>query len=56
MTTARQILLLCAALALLGVVYPARAGPREDRQAALDLLGRGTAAFDAGDVVTATRY
>jgi CHAT domain-containing protein len=54
--TARQILLLCAALALFGAVSPAQAGPREDRQAALDLLGRGTAAFSAGDVVAATRH
>src|SRR4051812_24573007 len=52
---ARQILL-CATFALLGALSPAWAGPREDRQAALDLLGRGTAAFGAGDITAATRH
>jgi len=47
--------LLCI-LALAGAASPARAGPAEDRQAALQLLGRGTAAFDVGDVVAATRH
>lgn len=47
--------LLCI-LALAGAVSPAWAGPAEDRQAALQLLGRGTAAFDVGDVVAATRH
>ncbi len=47
--------LLCT-LALVGAASPARAGPAEDRQAALQLLGRGTAAFDVGDVVAATRH
>ncbi len=49
--------LLCAVAILLpGAASPAGAGPREDRQAASDLLGRGTAAFDAGDIVAATRH
>src|SRR4051794_1496223 len=52
---ARQTLI-GAALARLGEVTPARAGPREDRQAALDLLERGTAAFGAGATAAATRY
>ncbi len=49
-------LLLGAFLALAGVISPAQAGPREDRQAALDLLGRGTAAFNVGDALAATRH
>ncbi|MFL5285286.1 MAG: CHAT domain-containing protein [Rhodopila sp.] len=52
---ARQTLI-DAALALFGKVSLTRAGPREDQQAALDLLGRGTAAFRAGDIATATRH
>jgi len=46
--------LLCV-LTLAGA-SPAWAGPAEDRQAALQLLGRGAAAFDVGDVVAATRH
>ena len=50
-------LLLCAALAVACCAAPAaRAGVREDRKAALDLLGRGTAAFRVGDVAAATRH
>ncbi len=47
---------LCALFALPGAVGAAQAGPREDRQAALQLLGRGTAAFDVGDILGATRH
>lgn len=47
--------LLCA-LAFAGAASSAQAGPAEDRQAALQLLGRGTAAFDVGDVLAATRH
>ncbi len=47
--------LLCV-FALVGFISPAQARPGEDRQAALDLLGRGTAAFDVGDVLGATRH
>ncbi len=47
--------LLCA-LALAGAASTARAGPAADRQAALELLGRGTSAFDVGDVLGATRH
>ena len=49
-------IVLCASLVLAGSIPAAQAGPREDRQAALDLLGRGTAAFDVGDVLAATRH
>ncbi len=54
----RRLLLLCATLALAtaGALSPARTGPREDRRAALELLGRGTDAFRVGDVVAATRH
>jgi CHAT domain-containing protein len=48
-------LLLCV-LILAGAASPAWADPAEDRRAALQLLGRGTAAFDVGDVVAATRH
>lgn len=48
-------LLLCV-LAFLGAASPALAGSAEDRQAALQLLGRGAAAFDVGDVLAATRH
>lgn len=50
--------LLLAALFVLAGAVPsaAQAGPHEDRQAALDMLGRGTAAFGAGDVLAATRH
>jgi len=47
--------LLCA-LALAGAAPSVRASPVEDRQAALTLLGRGTTAFDMGDVLGATRH
>lgn len=47
---------LFCALALGGAVSVAQAGSAADRQAALDLLGRGTTAFDAGDVLGATRH
>src|SRR3954470_20658904 len=42
-------------LVLVGMALPAWAGPAEDRQAALGLLGRGAAAFEVGDIVAATR-
>ena len=45
-----------AGLILAGLVSAAQAGPREDRQAALQFLGRGAAAFQVGDVVEATRH
>ncbi len=48
--------LICAVLAFPGVISPAQANPQGDRQAALDLLGRGTAAFDAGDIPGATQH
>jgi len=47
--------LLCA-VALAGVGFSAQAGPQEDREAALELLGRGAAAFDVGDILGATRH
>ncbi|MFL5282781.1 MAG: CHAT domain-containing protein, partial [Rhodopila sp.] len=55
MIKARQTLI-GATLALLSKVSPALPSPREDRQAILDLLGHGTAAFGAGDITAATRY
>ena len=48
--------LLPCVLALASLAAPAQAGPAEDRQAALQLLGRGAAAFDVGDVLAATRH
>ena len=47
---------LVCALAFAGAASAARAGPAEDRQAALQLLGRGAAAFEVGDVLDATRH
>src|SRR3954454_17834710 len=52
---ARQTLI-GATLALLSKVSPTLPSSREDRQAILDLLGHGTAAFGAGDITAATRY
>ena len=44
-----------ALLFMSGVSAPAQADPRKDRQAALDLIERGTAAFDAGASLDAER-
>ncbi len=46
----------CALFALPAVICSAQAGPREDRRTALELLGRGAAAFDVGDILGATRH
>ncbi len=48
--------LLCTFLFSLGAGSIAHADPATDRQAALQLLGRGVAAFEVGDVVGATKH
>ena len=48
--------LLCTVLLALGVAPVAKADPADDRRTALQLLGRGTAAFEVGDVIGATRH
>src|SRR5580700_11566035 len=53
MMVPRSCLAAFAALTLLGA--PAAAQTGGERAAALDYLGRGTAAFRAGDIVAATR-
>jgi CHAT domain-containing protein len=45
-----------ALLILATAAHPALAGSAEDRTTALDLIGRGTAAFRTGDTAAATRY
>ena len=49
-------ILLCTVLFVLGVASVAKADPAEERRTALQLLGRGTAAFEVGDVIGATRH
>ena len=53
--TARRILLYAIAGAPLGAIWPIPAYCQDNRQAAMDLLERGAAAFAAGDTIAATR-
>jgi CHAT domain-containing protein len=52
----RSRLALLVVLTLAAGLASARAGAPEDRQAALDLIGRGASAFKVGDIASATRY
>jgi|GEM_PF-6473432 len=49
-------LLIAILLLILPCAGSARATPGEDAQAARDLIGRGAAAFEVGDIIAATRH